>query len=225
MADEKLSYPKVINYDNIRHTLRVGDIILFAGAYVESRMIRFFSGGKASHVGIVLKTEYDEAIGRHMVEILEANHDTAYPDLNGVILTHLSDRLPFYKGDIWLLPLNEEFRKLLDMDAFDRFLRGEMGKEYDMATRWKSAIDFLDKFGLSHNEENLQQYFCSELVAAAFKVAGGLPHINPSEVSPADVYQWDIYTDEFYQIKCFDYVAKPLSNYKGIKLMQIARSS
>jgi len=223
MADKDLTYPKVVNYENIRHKLRPGDIVLFAGAYAESRMIRFFSGGKASHVGIVVRSYYDEDIRQNIVEILEANHDEYYPDVNGVVQSRLSDRLPFYKGDVWILPLRDEFRQKMDFEKFDTFLMGEVGKEYDMATRWKSAIDFLDKFGLSNNEEDLQQYFCSELIGAAYKMAGGLPHINPSEVSPADVYQWDIFQDEFYQIKCFDYEAKPLKNYNGIKMMEGAQ--
>lgn len=219
MADDNLTYPRVRNYDNIRHTVKAGDIVLFAGAYAESKMIRFFSGGKASHVGIVLRAYYDEDIRQNIVEILEANHDEYYPDVNGVVINRLSDRLPFYKGDVWILPLNDEFRATIDWKQFETFLMGEVGKEYDMETRWKSAIDFLDKIGLSHNEENLQKYFCSELVAAAFKKSGGMPNINPSEISPADIYQWDIYQDDFYQIKCFDYEAKPLSDYKSIKIM------
>lgn len=222
MADENLSFPKVVNYDNIRHTVRVGDMILFAGAYAESRMIRFFSGGNASHVGVVVNTYYDKDINNHIVEVLEASHDEHFPDLNGVVLNKLSDRLPFYKGDMWILPIRDDFRERLDFKKFESFLMGEIGKEYDMETRWKSAIDFLDNLGLSHNEENLQQYFCSELVAAGYKEAGGLPHINPSEISPSDVYQWDIFNDEFYQIKCYDYKAKPLSNYNGIKIREIS---
>lgn len=214
-----LKFPKVVNYQNVRHLLRSGDVVLFAGAYAESKMIRFFSGGSASHAGIVLNTRFDKASGQKVVEVLEANHDEEYPELNGVVLSRLSDRIPFYKGDIWLLRLRDEFRELLDFEVFESFLVGEMGKEYDMATRWKSAIDILDSHGYSDNEEDLQQYFCSELVAAAFKKAGGLPQINPSEITPSDIYQWDIYEELFFQIKCFDYRAKPIKGFSSIGVM------
>lgn len=220
----ELKFPKVVNYQNIRHLLRSGDIVLFAGAYAESKMIRFFSGGSASHVGIVLNTRHDAVSGQKVVEVLEANHDEYYPELNGVVLSRLSDRIPFYKGDIWILRLKEAFREMLDFEIFEDFLMGEMGKEYDMATRWKSAIDTFDQLGFSDNKEDLQQYFCSELVAAAYKKAGGLPQINPSEITPADIYRWDIYEELFFQIKCIDYQAKPIENFSSISVMQGTRA-
>lgn len=215
---KQTQYPKVVNYKNIRHLLKSGDVVVFGGQYFESKMIKLFSGGVASHVGIIFTTRRDHLIEDTIVDVMEANHDREYPDLNGVVVSRLSDRIPFYKGDIWILRLNQEFRKRIDFDFFNTFLMNQVGKEYDNNNQWKTAIDWFDSLGFSLNHENLQRYFCSELVAAALKKAGGLSQINASEISPNDIVTWQIFEPEYYQIKCFDYKAIAIPDYNSEKV-------
>jgi hypothetical protein len=211
-------FPRIVNYQNIRHLLRSGDIIGFRGHFLGSKIIMLGSGGELSHIGIVLKTRYDKQIGDTVVEMIEANHDSAYPDLDGVVVSRVSDRIPFYYGDVFVLRLSDKARAHFDEDKFLAFLGHEKGKPYDMDTRWKSAVDWLDEWGISNNPEDIQQYFCSELVAAAYKAAGLLPNVNPSEIDPADIVKWNIYQPEYYQVKCFNYEAIALPNYNSIEV-------
>ena len=209
--------PRIVNYQNIRHLLKTGDIIGFRGHFLGSKLIMLGTGGQLSHIGMVVRSRFDAQINDTVVEILEANHDDAYPELNGVVVNRLSDRIPFYYGDVFVMRLSDASRAKFDEEKFFDFLGHEKGKEYDMDTRWKSAIDWLDKWGVSENHEDLRQYFCSELVAEAFKVSGVLPQdINASEADPADVVKWGIYQPEYYQVKCLDYRPIELEYYNSV---------
>ena len=210
-------YPRVVNYQNIRHLLKTGDIIGFRGHFIGSKIIMLGTGGELSHIGIVVRSHFDALINDTVVEILEANHDDAYPALSGVVESRLSDRIPFYYGDVFVLRLSDEARAKFDEKQFFDFIGHEIGKPYDMDTRWKSAVDWLDKWGISENHEDLTQYFCSELIAEAYKIAGILPKsINASEMDPADVVKWKIYQKEYYQVKCLNYEAIVLSEYNTV---------
>lgn len=220
-ATVSLQYPRVVNYQNIRHQLQTGDVIAFGGAYLESRMIKKASGGVVSHIGIVLRSRFDAQINDTVVEVMEANHDEQYPDLNGVVLSRLTDRIPFYKGDIWILRLADAYRSSIDIREMEKFLVGELGKEYDMKTRWRAAIDWFDRWGVSHNPENLQSYFCSELIAAAYKYCGAMPDINPSEINPTDIIRWQIYQPDYYQIKCWEYKAVAIPEYNSLSVCDL----
>lgn len=210
-------FPRVVNYQNIRHLLKTGDIVGFKGNFWGSKLIQLGTGGELSHIGMVVRSRFDELIQDTVVEILEANSDSNFPELNGVVVTRLSDRVPFYYGDIFILRLSDEARARFDEAKFFDFLGHEQGKPYDLDTRWRSAIDWLDEWGISKNDEDLSQYFCSELIAEAYKVCGVLPEsINSSEIDPADVVNWNIYRPEYYQVKCMEYKAIPLPGFNSV---------
>jgi hypothetical protein len=51
------------SYDSIRNTLKTGDVVIFSGKSAVSNFIKLFSGGKWSHVGMVLRLkELDDAV-------------------------------------------------------------------------------------------------------------------------------------------------------------------
>ncbi len=213
MAALSLHFPRVVNYQNIRHLLRTGDVIAFSGDYLGSDLIRVACGGLVSHMGMVVRCRYDALINDTVVEIIEANVSPEYPDLNGVVLSRLTDRVPFYKGDVWVLRLSDACRQTFIEADMEHWLVGELGKKYDLLTPWKAAVDAFDRWGQSYNPEDLSTLFCSELIAAAFKYAGMLPTINPSEITPADIVQWATFQPDYYQIKCWNYVAKAIPGY------------
>lgn len=51
------------------------------------------------------------------------------------------------------------------------------------------------------NEEDLENFFCSELAAAGLEAAGVLNAINAAEVTPIDLCRFNIYQDRYFQFK------------------------
>ena len=93
-----------------------------------------------------------------------------------------------------------------DTKAFFDFLFLQNRKPYDMPQAVKSAVDLLDDLpfdirGPSNNKEDFSKFFCSELVAAGLEKAGVTGNINASEVTPIDLCRWNIYEENYYQIK------------------------
>jgi len=54
---------------------------------------------------------------------------------------------------------------------------------------------------LTLNEEDFSKFFCSELVAAGLKKGEVLSKINSSEVTPTDLCMFNIYGDNYFQLK------------------------
>ncbi len=70
----------------------------------------------------------------------------------------------------------------------------------------KSAIDAFDQLpfgahGPGYNLEDFSRFFCSELVAAGLEKAGSTGDVNTAEVTPIDLCRWNIYKDNYYQLK------------------------
>ena len=130
---------------------------------------------------------------------------TSLNGFSGVTNSRLSDRLDTYNGEIWWLPLRQNIYESMDIRKFYDFLIHQEHKEYDMPQAIKSALDVLDKVPLlgnaTHCSEDFSRFFCSELVAASLEVAGAIPHINASEVTPIDLCQFSIFETDYYQLK------------------------
>ena len=152
--------------------MRSGDILLFRGSGLMSKIIQWGTSSIYSHTGICANAEMDlliEAQGcvraadiRTMTDydIFRVKHGHRY-DLNKVIsflVSKLNSRYD-YKGVIFL-----GIMKLFRLKK--------------MANKWQKDRD----------------YFCSELVYEAFK-AGGLQIVNKESagvISPADLSRSDI---------------------------------
>src|SRR4030095_2058125 len=96
-------------YNDIRDQLRTGDLVLFSGKSAVSNIIKLFSGGKWSHVGMVLiMEEFDR-----MVLLWESTTLSNIPDIEtqtptkGVQLLPLSQRVATYQGEITVHRLNK----------------------------------------------------------------------------------------------------------------------
>ena len=103
----------MVNYQDIRSTLKTGDIVLYSGHSLFSMAIKLATRSSWSHCGMVVKLEeYD------FITIWESTLLTGIKDLTsgthkrGVQLMPLSDRVNKYKGDIAIRSLNGvEFNK------------------------------------------------------------------------------------------------------------------
>ena len=196
------------SYTDIRDSMRPGDVIAFGGKGDFSNLIKMFTRGPVSHVGVVLQTQVkgDDG-GRYFNQVIESTTLVRSPDeqgkavmgepkpkaFKGVQIHRLSRRLANYNGDVWWLPRNTD----LDFDghAFYDFLFKQDGKPYDMGQAIGSALFML------HNIENFSEFFCSELVAAGYEAAGTVGRINASEVTPIELCRWNVFSDYYYQLK------------------------
>jgi hypothetical protein len=176
-------------YSEVRDKVQPGDLIAFGGMGWVSRLIKWRTNSKVSHVGVVSR------IGAHgRVMVMES---TSLDGKKGVQLNRLSSRVDQYKGHVWWFPLNDEAREKLDLMQFWKFLWAQDGKKYDYLQAPMSATLFWAR-------EDFGRLFCSELVAGAYEAGGILPNINASEVTPEDLCRMRMYQKRHYHIKAYD---------------------
>jgi hypothetical protein len=177
-------------YNDIRDQLRTGDLVLFSGKSAVSNIIKLFSGGKWSHVGMVLiMEEFDR-----MVLLWESTTLSNIPDIEtqtptkGVQLLPLSQRVATYQGEITVRRLN----KVISDGMYTSL--GEARKELSRKPYERSQIELLkvayDGIGGASSGEDLSSLFCSELVAEAYQAMGLLPEyptgLPSNEYTPID---------------------------------------
>lgn len=188
-----------MKYDNYyeagkRDDLKTGDILLFSGRGPASRLIQIGTGSKWSHVGMVLRDDLD------LIMSWESTMLVKQPSLDsgiietGVMILNLSRRIAEYNGEIAVRPLYAplnvgQIAKLIEMRKRVRKVPYE--KNYIELIR--SAYD--GPFG-ANKEEDLSSIFCSELIAAYFKLIELLRRDkNSNEYTPRDFS-----SDEFNHI-------------------------
>lgn len=175
----------MVAYSQIRHELKNGDIILMSGESVFSWAIRRFTGGSWSHVGMVVKIAELDAV------LLWESTTSGHPDdhmtpegqepKRGVQLPPLSKRVRDYDGKVSVRQLDralnqEEINKL---SAFRHEVK-DRDYDYDALQLLRSAMDE----GLFwRNREDLQSFFCSELVAETYQRIGLLPDESSAKAS------------------------------------------
>jgi hypothetical protein len=206
-SEEQHMSVSYIEYQEARVKMQPGDVIAFGGKGHFSELIKFGTRSDVSHVGVILQTKVtNESSGRFFNQIIES---TSLHGFNGVQVSRFSDRLETYDGELWWLPLNAQIRKKkFKQGAFYEFLfnQAKNRREYDLPQGIKSAVDVLDKLpfgthGPGYNREDLNKFFCSELVAEGLERADVVDTVNASEVTPIDLCRWNIYADTYYQLK------------------------
>lgn len=157
-------------YSQARAEFTDGDVLLFRGRGPMSRAIRFLTASPYSHVGLVLLFEGRvycvEAVGK------------------GVRLILMSEAVRQYHGGI-------DYYRLHDVTPEQRrgalgFCLQQLGKLYDHA----GLVRFLAVLALGHKPRAWRDryWFCSELVAAAYRTRGiSLAQERPAYTSPADL--------------------------------------
>ena len=158
--------------------LRTGDIVLFSGKCLVSRIIRFLSKSKWSHVGmIIIDPKYDYPL---IYEATKSN-DTICLDANrvsGVQLTPLYERVHNYNGSVGI-------RKLKGVDLSDESLYSlYLFKTFMIGIAFEdSFITFLAAiYPLPYGERygDARKVYCSELIAQCYMEMGLLTRLPPS---------------------------------------------
>ncbi len=206
---------KSAKYDDVRHHMRPGDVIAFAGEGPASEIIQRATRSNVSHVGVVLQPR--PAPGEPQAEILQVIESTSLNGFTGVTISGLRERIQGYDGRVWWLPLRDSVRARMDWQRFHDFLLQQEGKPYDVPQAIKSGLDQLDDHAVleraTHAVEDLTKFFCSELVAGALEACGGITHLNASEVTPIDLCTFSIYEQDYYQLKG---KREPIAGYNSV---------
>jgi hypothetical protein len=195
-------------YHEVRNEMRTGDVIVFGGKSVISKMTMWLSKSNVSHAAVVVQTRLRDAKDVDFDNlIVESTKRGGY---YGVIVSPASEVIKRYEGNVWWLPLQQrpEFRNNIELtnflyrdpkdtenrSAFD--FRGgflALSDQFDRTTNWLR--------GLTHSPEALNKLFCSELVAHALERVEILRVDNASEVSPIDLCRLRLYKSVYYQLK------------------------
>lgn len=196
---------KSAQYKEVRGWMKPGDIVAFGGKGNFSEIIKWATRSTVSHVGIILQSKLlieNEPQAGKFNQIIES---TSLNGFSGVTISRLSDRIDTYFGEMWWLPLSNEARSRLDIRRFFDFLLHQNRKEYDTPQAINSALDALDEIPLigkiTHNTEDFSKFFCSELATAGLEAGGVISSVNASEVTPIDLCKFNLYADDYYQIK------------------------
>ena len=173
-------------YEDIRHELGTGDLVLFRGATVFSRLIQRATRSTWSHVAMVIRLpEYD------YLALYESCGLGGLPDMmsgeprRGVQLVPLSQRVRAYSGAIAVRRLEGVTLGQAERGALMALRRELRGRTYErsVTSLVRAAYDGL----AGTNAEDLSSLFCSELVAEAYQRLGLLgAGVPSSEYTPGD---------------------------------------
>ena len=170
-----------VPYEQVRHTLRSGDIVFCSGTYFFSGLIRRFTKSSWSHCGIIYR---DDDLGR--VFVLESEV------LIGVRVAPLSKYLKDYHGR------NRPYRGRMvigrlapepppeAVKAAICFGMDELTKPYDNFEILRIAMRILFRRGRRNRD---RKYICSELVYECFRRADIWFRFNKKSISPDDIWK------------------------------------
>ena len=189
--DSQTMRPSMAKNEQIRKWLNTGDLVLFQGDSLVSKVIRRVTNSPWSHVGMIMRLpEYD------YLALYESTGVGAFADLvsgkiqKGVQLVPLSDRIRNYEGNVAIRQL-----KGILLDAKDRKALVDLRRELRGRPYERSALDLLNAAHDYEGEkmkEDLSSLFCSELVAECYQRLGLLSEEKASdEYTPSDFGQAD----------------------------------
>ncbi len=171
-------------YQQIRASLKTGDIVLFSGKGGVSDWIKLFSGSAWSHLGMILCLPHMD-----MVLLWESTTLSDLPDIEsgkgrkGVQLVPFSERVSMYKGDVAVRLLSKPITQQMET-SLGKFRKRASRLKYE-----KNKIELIKAAWdgpLGGNKENLSSVFCSELVAESYQRMGLLA--EPPKGWPSNEY-------------------------------------
>lgn len=195
---------KLDKYNEIRSQIKTGDIFFFRSAKVGfSDIIKYTTKSSYSHVGIALwmTLPYTKEERLFIIESTTLNNvkDISGEYRRGVQIVHMSQRLDGYNGKAWWFQLKNPltFDEKVKMTEW-LFQKYSSKTEYDMSQAIGAGLDFKGWFRwLFRNKPDLRTLFCSELAVKALQIANRVScDINPSEQTPEDVSEFDIYSQK-----------------------------
>lgn len=137
-----------------RDRFRDADVLLFSGNGLSSLFIRLISWSRYSHVGLVMRQ-------RGRVLCAEATGAGVHLVIMSELTKKYDGRIDYYE---WVGGSDDEREEALG------FIIDQLGKPYDFGSGLRFAFALV--FGGIQRHVKNEKWFCSELVAKAFEVAG-----------------------------------------------------
>ena len=174
------------NYSAVRSSFSTGDIVLFSGKSGISNIIKLFSGGKWSHVGMVLivKEMGDAVLLWESTTLSNVADVETSLGTKGVQLVPLSQRIANYDGEVLIRKLSKQITA--PMHTALNACRKELSRKPYEKNEMELIRAAYDGIGGKSSGEDLSSLFCSELVAEAYQAMGLLP--DPPTGAPSNEY-------------------------------------
>ena len=197
------------SYEEVRNRLAPGDVIAFRGNNWFSRTVAWAGGRGVSHVGLITW----RAEGDREPEFWDSNLSLKQPanqplpggPRNGPGATSFREMYEAYDGAIWWLPIDPALTAVQE-GALDTFSYGADKRRFDVANGIRVVVfDFLQRLlGLraawSTVQREVEDYFCSELVANGLLRASVIEKIDPN-VTPGTICAWRIFGGDYWLLK------------------------
>ena len=169
-------------YFDVRDQIENGDVLLFRGSLLRSRIIQRCTRSVYSHVGLALRIRADGVRRLMVVEALEGR---------GVQLFPLSEYL--HRGDHvdWFAITDESIHR----DKVIAWAMARLGRDYASPWQFLRSFGFLTKrlcnaLGLPTKVDQ-DRWFCSWFAAQALRAGGWRPPANerlpPEQYTPGDI--------------------------------------
>lgn len=173
---------KLLQYGDIRGNIQDGDVFLFRGTVLLSRMIEKYSHGSYSHCAI--------AAGWGDRKMLLQAELTG-----GVQAVPISVAVGTYKGRVDWYGLRPEARKKVDLAALLAEAKADLGLSYATSDLLRVAAHNIFRAVLPADSVDPQALFCSQYVARCFR-KGGLAFddsdvgTSPSEIAASEALEF-----------------------------------
>lgn len=169
-------------------SLQTGDLILFGGKSIFSRLIEWATSSKYSHCGIVLRDPHfihPSLNGLYLWESgWEGSEDAENHRLKlGVQIIPLHQVLDGYNGSVYYRPL-QHLNRPLDDELLDNIHKIVHDHPYDL-----NPIDWVEAYIYNDpNPQKTDRMFCSAFVSLIYTKCGILsPDTDWSIVKPSDI--------------------------------------
>lgn len=177
----ELSSRPPVSYEEIRSSLRTGDMVFCSGTYFFSKLIRRFTRSVWSHVGMIYRDDY---LDRIFILESETMIGVRIAPLSKYLRDYHGRRKP-YRGRMFVAELEpgaapEALKKAVS------FGMDQLTKPYDNWEILRIAVRIA--FGIGRKSRD-RKYICSELVYEAFHKAGIEFPYNNRSISPDDLWK------------------------------------
>jgi len=167
--------PTMIQYNDVRSRIADGDVILFRGTILLSRIIELVSHGDYSHCAIA--ADWGE---RKMVLQAEL--------VGGVQAVPMSVAVGTYKGRVDWFRIAPAQRARLDLAKLMAEARADLGLGYAKEGMLKAAEHFIFGAHVSEDPGDPRALFCSQYVERCFRRAGlSLSKDTDGATSPTEI--------------------------------------
>jgi hypothetical protein len=179
-----------IPYKALCQTIKIGDVITFAGTDIPSDVVRLATKSRYVHVAIAHSVD-PQSTPEQAILIAESHIDFSLPSVGtgkrvmGVQFQWLFDRLAHNPGKAWWTPLKTPLTdgQISKMQVWLQTVESQ-GVPYDFLQAISVGISL-------KNQPDDSALFCSELVTCALQRAGVVDEtLNPAAQTPANVMQF-----------------------------------